>query len=139
MRLDKKANIYIEFMRPIYFDLIRLHEKYINNSSELITKLHEYNDYRNGSITNPYSRQEFELFDKYGPAYITIKPKSSSMTFNNALLNGERILYNCGWCSTLTDFCESNGLIISSDAHRIYLHTDDSIVRDYKLNKLLDE
>lgn len=136
---EERDKIYSDFMMPIFCELIDLYEKHINNSSRLVIKLEEYNPYRNGySIENNYNKTQLVRFEKYGSSMILISPRGSGLTFNVAEFNGDWLLHNCCYNKTLSDFCKDKNLVLTNDPHYIILHTTEEIVREQRLNKILE-
>lgn len=139
-----KTQIYSDFMYPIFMDLMELYEdcRKKGKTDELYIKTEQYNNYRNGSPDNSYSDHSMKKFKKYGQCYIEISImfgiRNPSTSFQLSKFDGEYLKDSYGYSEKLTSFCDEHGIKITDDGSFIILHTDDSIIRDYKIDKIFE-
>ena len=145
--LDLRTQIFSDFMFPIFMDLLDLCEdtekRGITDKIKITTE--QYNHYasynvNNSGASNYFANQQLERFKKYGQCFIVVKPVGNGATFQNTKLGGECLVGDGDeFSSVLINFCKERGVhIVNHEWKAIIIHASESIIRDYKLSKILD-
>lgn len=145
--IDLRTQLFSDFIFPIYMDLIDLCEDGEKRgiTDKLKIKTEQYNSNASYNISNMgasnyFANQQMKRFEKYGQCFIVIKPVGNGATFQNTKLGGEFLVGDGNiFSDVLINFCKERGVHIVNDQWQaIIIHTDESIIRDYKLSKIFD-
>lgn len=141
--IDLRTQLFSDFMFPVFMDLLDLCEdtekRGITDKIKITTE--QYNHYASYNVSsgNYFANQQLERFKKYGQCFIVVKPVGNGATFQNTKLGGECLVGDGDkFSNVLLNFCKERSVhIVNDDWKVIIIHTDESIIRNYKIDRVL--
>ena len=143
--LEVRTKLYEDFMLPIFSDLLNLCD--LNDQLESKIKrltIESYNPYRHSSVNmdTRYDTSQLNRFESMGLAYIRIKLKErAANSFTEEILTEFILKHNLEirWGVENEVVINRVGQNEQIDSTLIYICVSFDILRDYKLNKILEK
>ncbi len=143
--IDNRTKVYEDYMFPIFSDILN----HCDVNEELESKikritLEVYNPYRHSSvnINTRYDVSQLERFESLGLAYIRIKLKESAANYyTEEILSKFTDKYNLElkWGVENRSVVNAIGNYDNVDSTLIYLCVSFDVIRDYKIDKILEK